>query len=192
MVASIVVVSVLTCMPCFIPCVIWKLHRYVHALWVRTPRKQPKTFVVRKGEGIVDPRRVTRWLKKFHACCRKLNNRAMSGRPKTVDSKALLYVVDVNLVSSTQRVSGELNISQSSVVDDHQTRLGRPKTVDSKALLYVIDVNLVSSTQRVSGELSILQSCLVCHLHDVNWWIVSCYQNITNLMTHPCNIDTHQ
>ena len=41
---------------------------------------------------------------------------ANSGRPKTVDSKIVHPAIETNLVSSTRRVSGELGISQSSVV----------------------------------------------------------------------------
>ena len=37
-------------------------------------------------------------------------------RPKTIDSEAVLQAIEVNLVSSTRRVSGKFNTSQSSVV----------------------------------------------------------------------------
>ena len=37
-------------------------------------------------EGIVDPSIVTRWLKKFCLSFKNLDNQAMSGQPKTVDS----------------------------------------------------------------------------------------------------------
>ena len=37
-------------------------------------------------------------------------------QPKTVDSKAVLQAIEENLVSSIRRVSGELDILQSSVI----------------------------------------------------------------------------
>ena len=43
-------------------------------------------------------------------------NQVRSGRPKMVDSKAMLQAIDVNEASSTLRVSDTLSISQSSVV----------------------------------------------------------------------------
>ena len=43
-----------------------------------------------------------------------LNNQTRSGRPKTLGSEAMLQTIEANPVSSTQRVSGELGISQSS------------------------------------------------------------------------------
>ena len=39
-----------------------------------------------------------------------------SGRPKTVESEAVHQAIEANLVNSTQRVSGEVGISQFSVV----------------------------------------------------------------------------
>ena len=42
----------------------------------------------------------------------KVDNQARSNRPKTLDSKAFLCVIDANPVSSTCRVSGELCIQQ--------------------------------------------------------------------------------
>ena len=62
-----------------------------------------------KGEGAVDHRTVTRWFKKFRSRCKNLDNQTGSGRPKTVDSEAVLRAIEANLVSSTRRVSGELD-----------------------------------------------------------------------------------
>ena len=42
---------------------------------------------------------------------KNLNNPAKSGRPKTVDSEAELQEINVNPMSSTQRVSGKLSNS---------------------------------------------------------------------------------
>ena len=40
--------------------------------------------------------------------CKNPNDKTRSGRPKIVDSETLLQVIETDLVSSTQRVSGEL------------------------------------------------------------------------------------
>ena len=72
---------------------------------------QQKVFVV----GKVKARLITviRWEKMFCSGCKKLNDQAREG---TVDSEAMLQAIDTNLIGSTQRVSGELNGLQSSVV----------------------------------------------------------------------------
>ena len=62
-----------------------------------------------KEEGAEDLSTVTRWFKKFCSGCKNLDDQAKSARPKTEDTK-------VNPASSTWRVSGELGISQTSVV----------------------------------------------------------------------------
>ena len=69
-----------------------------------------------KGEDTVDHNTVTKWLKKFCSGCMNLSNEARSIKPKTGNSKAVLQAIEANPVSSTQRVSGELDISQSSVI----------------------------------------------------------------------------
>ena len=65
-----------------------------------------------KREGAVDPSTVTRWFKKFHLGC----SQARSGRPKAVNSKAMLQDIKANMVSNTWRISGKLSISMSSEV----------------------------------------------------------------------------
>ena len=69
-----------------------------------------------KSEDAVDDSTVTRWLKKIFSGCKRLNDQARASWPKNVDSKATLQATEENLASNTQRVSGELDISQSSVV----------------------------------------------------------------------------
>ena len=54
--------------------------------------------------------------KNFCMDCKTLNNQNKLGKLKTMDSKAMLQAIEANLVSSTQRVSGELHILQTSVV----------------------------------------------------------------------------
>ena len=68
-----------------------------------------------KGEGTIDDSRVTKWFKKFRSGCKNLDDQAMSGRTKTVAFEAVLSSQRKS-VSGTERVSGELGISQSSVV----------------------------------------------------------------------------
>ena len=47
---------------------------------------------------------------------KNLNNQAMLDGPKTMDSAAVIQAIETNPVNYTGRVSGELNISQFSVV----------------------------------------------------------------------------
>ena len=65
-----------------------------------------------KGEGAVDHRTETRRFKRFSLGCKYLNDQAKSGRYKTLDCKSVVQAKEVNLESSTLRVSGELGISQ--------------------------------------------------------------------------------
>ena len=69
-----------------------------------------------KDKSAVDHNTVRKWFKKFCIDCKNLNNQARLSRPKTIDSKAMLQAIEANLPSRTQRVAGELSISQSSVV----------------------------------------------------------------------------
>ena len=59
---------------------------------------------------------VTRLYKKFHPGYLNFDDQARLGKPKIIDCKAMLSAVEVNPVISTQRVSGEFGILQSSVV----------------------------------------------------------------------------
>ena len=58
---------------------------------------------------------VTRWSQKFCLGGTNLNNQARSGKPETMNSEAVLQVIQTNLASSTLRVSVESNFSLSSV-----------------------------------------------------------------------------
>ena len=44
----------------------------------------PKTFVVQKAKGAVDPSTATRWFKKLHLGCKKLNDKARLDRFNTM------------------------------------------------------------------------------------------------------------
>ena len=69
-----------------------------------------------KSEDAVDHSTVIRRLKKFCLGSKNPNIQRESDKPKIPVSKAMLQTIEGKLVSSIQRVSGELGISQSSVV----------------------------------------------------------------------------
>ena len=87
-------------------CLIQELRHYVLELGHNV--SEAIIFCV-KGEGAVDHNTVSRGCKKFRSCSKNLGNQVSSSRPKTVDSKTILQMV--NLTSSTRRVSGDLGIS---------------------------------------------------------------------------------
>ena len=66
-----------------------------------TPPKLPKTFVCAKDVGAVDHSTVTMWKKKFGSSCKNLDYQVKSGKPKIMDSKAVLLAVNTNLAGST-------------------------------------------------------------------------------------------
>ena len=80
--------------------------------------KVTKSICWAKDEGTADHSTVTSWFKKICSGYKNLNNQLRSGRPKTIDSKAMLQIIDANPTNKTWRVSGEHSISQSSVVCD--------------------------------------------------------------------------
>ena len=63
-----------------------------------------------KGEGTIDHITESRWLKKFKLGCKNLNDLVKSDRFKILDSEAI-FLVEVNPVSCTRRVSGDLCFS---------------------------------------------------------------------------------
>ena len=65
--------------------------------------KQPKIFVLPKGKSAVNHSTETRWFKKFCSGCKNLDDEARSGRPKTMNSEAILQTIEANTASSTQR-----------------------------------------------------------------------------------------
>ena len=87
---------------------VWELMFYEFELGHNTV-EAPRNICCAKGEGAVDQSTVSRWLKKFRSVCKNLNDRARSGRwPKTVDSEAVIKVIEANPVSSIWTVSCEL------------------------------------------------------------------------------------
>ena len=62
--------------------------------------------------GAIDHNIVTRGLKKFHKGCKNHDDLTRLGGPKIMDSDTIA----TNSVSSSQRISGELGISLSSIV----------------------------------------------------------------------------
>ena len=91
---------------------IWELMLFKFELG-HNAKEATKNICYAKGEGTADQSTVNREFKKFHSVCQILDDQVRSGRSKTMDSKTMLKA---NPVSSTQRVSGKLNISQSSLV----------------------------------------------------------------------------
>ena len=59
---------------------------------------------------------VIRWLKKFRSSCTNRNNQTRSVKPKSMDPEAVLPTIEANLTSCIRRVSGELGISEPSVI----------------------------------------------------------------------------
>ena len=94
---------------------IWKIVLYNFELGYNAA-EVTKDICFAKNEGKVDRSTVTRWFKKFHLGCKNLDNQAQLGRPKTIDSGAILQAIEANLVSITQKLSGKPIISLSSVV----------------------------------------------------------------------------
>ena len=58
-----------------------------------------KNICCTKYEGTVDQSRITRWFKKFCLDWKNLNYQTRSGKPKNMDSKAMLEAIEVNLES---------------------------------------------------------------------------------------------
>ena len=58
-----------------------------------------KNICCMKGEGAIDHRTVTKWLRKFYLGCKKLDNQARSDMCKIVDSKAMFQALRVYQVS---------------------------------------------------------------------------------------------
>ena len=50
-----------------------------------------------KDEGAVDHNTVSRGFKKCHLSCKNSNNQAISSRPKTADSEAVVQAIEANL-----------------------------------------------------------------------------------------------
>ena len=78
--------------------------------------EETKNICCMKAEEAVEHSTINKWLKIFCLGWEKLNDQRRLGRPKTMHSDDVLQTVAANLVSSTQRVSGKLSISQSRVV----------------------------------------------------------------------------
>ena len=105
-------------------------------MWLYNAAEANKNICCAKYDGAVDHILVTRWLKKFLSDCKNLNDQTRSVRPKGIEDTRLVVALEVYQassashnsvwfvsfttlaypVSSIRRVSGELSISQSSVV----------------------------------------------------------------------------
>ena len=106
MVGSIVVVGALTC--CALLCsvydlkaapmnmqhnLIWELVLYKFKMDHNAMEATKNIYCVKDGDAD-NHNTVTRWFKGFCLVCKNLNNQASSGGSKTVDSKAMLRVID--------------------------------------------------------------------------------------------------
>ena len=75
-----------------------------------------KNVCCAKSESTVDHSKVIRWFKKFCSGCKNVDAQLKSGRSKIMDFKAVLQVIEANLVSSTWRLFGLFSILQFSLV----------------------------------------------------------------------------
>ena len=90
-----------------------------------------KNICCAKREGTVDHSTVSRWFKKFHSGCKKLNYQAKSDRPKIMPQ-----AIDTNLVSFILRVLGSLaSHNQNCGSSPSQTLQKHPKLLNC-ALCY--------------------------------------------------------
>ena len=75
--------------------------------------------------AILDHSTVTKWFKKLRWVHKNLDYQAKLGRPKTIDSEAMLKAKEVNLESTIRRVSVKLDISESSICIYQPLHTGR-------------------------------------------------------------------
>ena len=88
---------------------------------VHNTAEATKSICCAKGDSTDDHNPATRWLKKFCSGYMKVSQ-ARSVRPKNGDSEVVYQVIKTNLASSARRVSGELGISQFSMVVTYTTK----------------------------------------------------------------------
>ena len=165
--------SILLVTHCFIPYMTWKSRRWMcNAVHFRefllykfklghNATETSKNICCTKGEGAVEHNTVTGWFKKFHSSCKSLDNQTRSIVSKNVDSKAVLQATEANLVSCIQRVSGELDISQFSVVR-HLHDLGK-STWSCQIVLQVIKTLTI-----FDSPLYIVPFCQITVV--LHWW----------------------
>ena len=61
--------------------------------WAVTLQKQPKTFTAMKDESTVEHSTISKWFKKFCSGYKNIDNQAYLGKPKTLDSEAMLQAI---------------------------------------------------------------------------------------------------
>ena len=91
--------------------IIWELILYQFELGHNIV-EATKKICCAKSEGADDQSTATRWFKKLQSGCKNLDDQVRLGWFKTMDFKTVLQAIVLNPVSSTQRVSGNLYISQ--------------------------------------------------------------------------------
>ena len=77
-----------------------------------------------EGEGKVSNRTARKWFKQFSQGDTNLTDKKRSGRPKTINSEAILNAVEINPSTSTRRLTAELGIPKTSIVR-HLHSLGK-------------------------------------------------------------------
>ena len=95
--------------------IIPKLMLYEFKL-VHNAEETTKNICYAKSEGAVDYSPVIRLFQKFHLGYKNVDDQARSGWPKIVDSETTFQAIVANQAINNRRRSGELGISQSSVV----------------------------------------------------------------------------
>ena len=123
---------------------------------------------------------ITRCFKKFHSGSKNLDIQVGSGWPKSVNSEVVTQPIEANPVSSTLRVSGELGISQSSMVDHSQElgiwkfglSLSRRRDLTALCNLSALQARQKSSGRTVPHVTKILQIFLfsLVYIHVFNCW----------------------
>ena len=92
----------------------WEIRVYEFK-WGHNFVEATKKICCMKGKGEVDHFSLNRWFKKFCLGCKNLDDQARLGMPKAMDSEPILKAIDAKLVSSTHKLSSNLE-SLSSMV----------------------------------------------------------------------------
>ena len=109
---------------CFIPCVIWEPHRWTSGnLCFTGPNGTITPLFCLKDKDEINQSTVTKRPKKFRSGCKNLDEQARSGRSKKWILRPF-RAIETNEASSTRKISGELSISQFSMVR-HLHELGQ-------------------------------------------------------------------
>ena len=70
----------------------------------RNATKATKSICCAKDEGVIDHSILTKWFKKFCSGYKNLNKQERSGRPKTMDFKAVLQAIETDPVQHLESI----------------------------------------------------------------------------------------